>query len=97
MDEDNELSSNIVNPTVNKMDDDNSELPLAIEEQLQTTIDDNNQHNDESSASPLTSISSTRTMPIPISKNISMPDKNDSNTSHSVMETSSLGKFVFYS
>ena len=32
MDEDNDLPIDILNPTVNKMDDENSDSPLAIEE-----------------------------------------------------------------
>jgi hypothetical protein len=94
MDEDNDLPSNNIDSTVNKMDDDNSELPLAIEEQSPTTKQDNDQPIDESSASHLTRVVSAPTMPIAISRNIDIPTKNDSKISHSVMETSSLGKFT---
>jgi hypothetical protein len=91
MDEDNDLPIDIVDPTVNKMDDDdnNSESPLAIEES--TTKQDNDQPIDESSASLLTRVTSAPTMPIAISRNIDIPGKNDTNISFSVMETSSLG------
>ena len=100
MDEDNDLPINNIDSTVNKMDDDNSELPLAIEEQSPTTKQDNDQPIDASSASHLTRIVSASTMPIAISRNIDIPTKNDTNISFSVMETSSLGKifkklFVF--
>lgn len=93
MDEDNDLPINIVDPTVNKMDDDNSESPLAIEES--TTKQDNDQSIDESSASLLTRVTTTHTMPITISRNIDIPAKNDTNISYSVMETSSLGRRRF--
>ncbi len=94
MDEDNDFPINIVDPTVNKMDDDNSESPLAIEES--TTKQDNDQPIDESSASLLTRVTtSAATMPIPISRNIDIPAKNDTNISFSVMETSSLGRIFF--
>jgi hypothetical protein len=89
MDEDNDLPIDILDPTVNKMDDDNSESPLAIEES--TTKQDNDQPIDESSASLLTRVTSAPTMPIPISRNIDIPGKNETNISFSVMETSSLG------
>jgi hypothetical protein len=95
MDEDNDLLVNIVDPTVNKMDDDNSESPLAIEEQSSTTKQDNDQPIDESSASHLSRVVSTPTMPIAISRNIDIPGKNESNISFSVMETGSLGSFYF--
>jgi hypothetical protein len=89
MDEDNDLPNHIIDSTVNKMDDDNSESPLAIEEQSSTTKQD---HDDESSsASLLTRVVSAPTMPISISRNIDIPGKNESNISFSVMETSSLG------
>jgi len=87
MDEDND----IVGPTVNKMDDDNSESPLAIDEQSPTTKEETTQPTDESSASLLTRVVSAPTMPIAISRNIDIPGKNDSNISLSVMETGSLG------
>jgi hypothetical protein len=91
MDEDNDLPIDIVDSTVNKMDDDdNSESPLAIEES--TTKQDNEQPIDESSASLLTRVTSAPTMPIPISRNIDIPGKNETNISFSVMETSSLGR-----
>ncbi len=92
MDEDNDLPIDIVDPTVNKMDDDdnNSESPLAIEES--TTKQDNDQPIDESSASLLSRVTSTSTMPITISRNIDIPAKNDTNISFSVMESSSLGR-----
>jgi hypothetical protein len=90
MDEDNELPGIIVDSTVNKMDDDddNSELPLAHEEQSPATKEDI----DESSASLLARVVSAPTMPITISRNIDIPAKKESNISFSVMETSSLGK-----
>ncbi|CAF1226754.1 unnamed protein product [Adineta steineri] len=89
MDEDNDLPP--INSTVNKMDDDNSESPLALDEQSPTTKQDNEQTIDESSTSLLTRVVSAPTMPIVISRNIDIPAKNDSNISLSVMETSSLG------
>jgi hypothetical protein len=94
MDEDNDLSIDIIDPTVNKMDDDdNSESPLAIEES--TTKQDNDQPIDESSASLLSRVTSTSTIPIAISRNIDIPAKNDTNISFSVMESSSLGRVFF--
>jgi len=89
MDEDNDLPIDIVDSTVNKMDDENSDSPLAIEES--TSKQDNNQPTDESSASLLTRVTSAPTMPIAISKNINIPGKNETNISYSVMESSSLG------
>jgi len=92
MDEDNDLPTNNIDSTVNKMDDDNSELPLAIEEQSPITTNSNNDPlHDESSTSLLTRVVSAPTMPITISRNIDIPTKNDSNISLSVLETSSLG------
>jgi hypothetical protein len=100
MDEDNDLPMNNIDSTVNKMDDDNSELPLAIEEQSPTTKQDDDQSIDESSASLLTRVVSAPTMPMAISRNIDIPTKNESNISFSVMETSSLGRirniYLFY-
>lgn len=93
MDEDNDLPMNIVDSTVNKIDDDNSESPLANEEL--TTKQDNEQPIDESSASLLSRVTSAPTMPITISRNIDIPIKNDTNISYSVMETSSLGSIFF--
>jgi len=90
MDEDNDLQIDIIDPTVNKMDDDNSESPLAIEES--TTKQDNDQPIDEPSASLLSRVTSTSTIPIAISRNIDIPAKNDTNISFSVMESSSLGR-----
>jgi hypothetical protein len=88
MDEDNELPTILIDSTVNKMmDDENSESPLAIEEQSPTTKHDI----EESSASLLTRVVSAPTLPITISRNIDIPGKNESNISLSVMETSSLG------
>jgi len=96
MDEDNDLTIDIVDPTVNKMDDDdNSESPLAIEES--TTKQDNDQPIDEPSASLLSRVTSTSTIPIAISRNIDIPAKNDTNISFSVMESSSLGRVFFNS
>jgi len=89
MDEDNDLPIDILDTTVNKMDDENSDLPLAIEES--TSKQDNDQPIDEPSASLLTRVTSTPTMPIAISKSINIPGKNETNISYSVMETSSLG------
>jgi len=89
MDEDNDLPIDIVDSTVNKMDDENSDSPLAIEES--TSKQDNDQPTDESSASLLTRVTSAPTMPIAISKNINIPGKNETNISYSVMESSSLG------
>lgn len=94
MDEDNDLPIDIVDSTVNKMDDENSESPSANEES--TTKQDSDQPLDESSsttaASLLTRVTSAPTMPITISRNIDIPGKNDANISLSVMETSSLGR-----
>lgn len=94
MDEDNDLAIDIVDSTVNKMDDENSESPLANEEL--TSKEDSDQPLDESASatSLITRISSAPTMPIAISRNIDIPPKNDTNISYSVMETSSLGRFV---
>lgn len=89
MDEDNDLPIDIVDSTVNKMDDENSDSPLAIEES--TSKQDNDQPTDEPSASLLTRVTSAPTMPIAISKSINIPGKNETNISYSVMETSSLG------
>jgi hypothetical protein len=90
MDEDNDLPT--IDSTVNKMDDDNSESPLAAEEQSPTTKEDNDQPLEESSASLLSRVVSAPTMPIGISRNIDIPGKNETNISYSVMETSSLGQ-----
>ncbi|UJR09184.1 hypothetical protein I4U23_013432 [Adineta vaga] len=89
MDEDNDLPQ--MESTVNQMDDDNSESPLATDEQSPTTKEDNDQPIDESSASHINRVVSAPTMPIVISRNIDIPGKNESNISFSVMETSSLG------
>lgn len=91
MDEDNELPNPLIDQTVNKMDDDNSELISANEEQLETTKETNDQSVNESSASLLTRVTATPTMPMNISRNIDIPAKNDSTISLSVMETGSLG------
>ena len=90
MDEDNELPQ--IASTVNKMDDDNSESPLATDEQSPTTKEDIDQPIDEPIASHINRVVSAPTMPIAISRNIDIPGKNDSNILFSVMETSSLGK-----
>jgi hypothetical protein len=91
MDEDNDLPIDILNPTVNKMDDDNSDSPLALEE-LTTKQDNDDDDDGESTASLLTRVTSAPTMPIAISRNINIPAKNDTKISYSVMETSSLGR-----
>ena len=95
MDEDNDLPIDIVDSTVNKMDDENSESPSANEEST-TKQDSDDQPLDDSSstaASLLTRVTSAApTMPITISRNIDIPAKNDANISLSVMETSSLGR-----
>lgn len=89
MDEDNDLPT--IDSTVNKMDDDNSESPLPIDEQSPATKQDNDPPLDEPSASLLNRVVSAPTMPIVISRNIDIPGKNETNISYSVMETSSLG------
>ncbi|CAM4833141.1 unnamed protein product [Rotaria magnacalcarata] len=91
MDEDNDLPNNIIDQTVNKMDDDNSESASAAEEQSETTKETTDQSIHESSASLLTRVVSTPTMPMNISRSIDIPGKKDSNISLSVMETGSLG------
>lgn len=93
MDEDNDLAIDIVDSTVNKMDDENSESPLANEES--TSKDDSDQPlDDESTTSLITRVTSASTMPIAISRNIDIPPKNETNISYSVMEASSLGKIL---
>jgi hypothetical protein len=84
MDEDNDLPNDIGDSTVNKMDDENSDLPLNNEE---LTIKEDNE---QTSASLLNRVTPIPTMPITISRNIDIPTKNE-NISHSVMEASSLG------
>jgi len=82
MDEDNDLPNE---STVNKMEDeDNSDSPLAIEE---TT----SKQDEEFNPSLLTRVTSIpTTMPMPISRSINIPAKNDTTMSYSVMEASSL-------
>lgn len=91
MDEDNVLSTNVDDTTVNnKMDDDddiNSESPVALDEHASTT------NRDTDAISLLSRVSSGPTIPISISRNIDIPAaKNDSTMSYSVMETSSIGR-----